>query len=50
MMLDGGARCPWALRFFPLRTRAAVVRFHPCCPPAHLGCVVGPAYGRIALR
>lgn len=50
MMLDGGVRCPRALRYLPPRTRAAVVRPHPCCPPAHLGWVVGPAYGRIALR
>ena len=50
MVLDGGARCPWALRSFPPGSWAAVVRPHPCCLPKHLGCVVGPAYGRIALR
>lgn len=50
MMLDGGVRGPRALRSFPPGYWAAVVRPHPCCPPAHLGWVVGPAYGRIALR
>lgn len=50
MVLDGGVRGPGALQFFPPGSWAAVVRSRPCCLPAHLGCVVGPAYGRIALR